>query len=65
MYMGKPVSKLFGLGWLFGLGFFLCVRRVCFRERQQCTKLLGKMKSKERLQAAGGDGREVFITPAS
>uniref|UniRef100_A0A8B9MNE3 CD109 molecule n=1 Tax=Accipiter nisus TaxID=211598 RepID=A0A8B9MNE3_9AVES len=55
------------LGWVGCLVwvFFLCVRRVCFRERQQCTKLLGKMKSKERLQAAGGDIREVFITPAS
>lgn len=30
--MGKPVSKLFGLGWLFGLGFF-CVCVECVLEK--------------------------------
>lgn len=61
-HLGKTVSEFFGLGC--GVGVFF-LYRVCFRERQQSTKLLGKMKSKESLQAAGEDIREVFITPAS
>lgn len=53
--MGKAASKL-----LFIIIIFYSYR-VCFGERQQCTKLLGKTKSKERLQAAGEDTGEILL----
>jgi len=63
--MGKTVSKFFSLGWCVGLfWFFFCLE--CILEKgSNCTKLLGKMKNKERLQAVGEGIGEVFITPAS